>query len=117
MIMVGHVSAEGLSGDNTPASMSEPIVTGYLRNEMGYQGVIITDAMNMSAISTYYSSEQAAVMAIKAGCDMVLMPENFLQAYAGVLNAVAEGTISEERIDDSLRRIYRIKYANLIPPV
>lgn len=111
MIMVGHVSAQGLSGDNTPASMSEPIITGYLRNELGYQGVIITDAMNMSAISTYYSSEQAAVMALKAGCDMILMPENFLQAYAGVLNAVAEGTISEERIDDSLRRIYRIKYA------
>lgn len=111
MIMVGHVSAEGLSGDNTPASMSEAIITGYLRNELGYQGVIITDAMNMSAISTYYSSEQAAVMALKAGCDMVLMPENFLQAYAGVLNAVAEGTISEERINDSLRRIYRIKYA------
>ncbi len=116
MIMVGHVSAQGLSGDNTPASMSEPIITGYLRNELGYQGVIITDAMNMSAISTYYSSEQAAVMALKAGCDMVLMPENFLQAYAGVLNAVTEGTISEERINDSLRRIYRVKY-QIIPPV
>lgn len=111
MIMVGHVSAEGLSGDKTPASMSEPIITGYLRNELGYQGIVITDAMNMSAISTYYSSEQAAVMALKAGCDMILMPENFLQAYAGVLNAVAEGTISEERINDSLRRIYRVKYA------
>lgn len=111
MIMVGHISAEGLAGDSTPASMSEQIITGYLRGELGYQGVIITDAMNMSAISTYYSSGQAAVMALKAGCDMVLMPENFLLAYAGVLNAVAEGTISEERIDDSLRRIYRIKYA------
>lgn len=110
MIMVGHVSAEGLAGDKTPASMSEPIITGYLRNELGYQGIIITDAMNMSAIANYYSSEQAAVMALKAGCDMVLMPENFLQAYAGVLNAVAEGTISEERINDSLRRIYRVKY-------
>lgn len=111
MIMVGHVSAEGLAGDKTPASMSEPIITGYLRNELGYQGIIITDAMNMSAISNYYSSEQAAVMALKAGCDMVLMPENFLQAYAGVLNAVKDEIISEERINDSLRRIYRIKYA------
>lgn len=111
MIMVGHASAESLSGDKTPASMSEAIVTGVLRDELGFQGVIITDAMNMSAISEYYSSEQAAVMALKAGCDMVLMPENFLQAYAGVLNAVTAGTISEERINDSLRRIYRIKYA------
>ncbi len=111
MIMVGHASAEGLSGDKTPASMSAVIVTEVLRNELGYKGVIITDAMNMGAISEYYSSEQAAIMALKAGCDMVLMPENFLQAYAGVLNAVTEGTISEERINDSLRRIYRIKYA------
>lgn len=116
MIMVGHVTAEGLAtaqgeaGAPLPASMSEAIITGYLRGELGYQGVIITDALNMSAISEYYSSEQAAVMALKAGCDMVLMPENFLQAYAGVLNAVVDGTISEARIDDSLRRIYRIKY-------
>lgn len=117
MVMVGHITAEGLAsaqgetGAPLPASMSEAIITGYLRGELGYQGVVITDAMNMSAISEYYSSGQAAVMALKAGCDMVLMPENFLQAYAGVLNAVVDGTISEERINDSLRRIYRIKYA------
>jgi len=111
MIMVGHASAESLSGDKTPASMSTAIVTDVLRNELQFNGIVITDAMNMGAISEYYSSEQAAVMALKAGCDMVLMPENFLQAYAGVLNAVSDGTISEERINDSLRRIYRIKYA------
>lgn len=111
MVMVGHASAEAFSGDKMPASMSAAIVTEILRKELEFEGVIITDAMNMGAISEYYSSEQAAVMALKAGCDMVLMPENFLQAYAGVLNAVTEGTISEERINDSLRRIYRIKYA------
>lgn len=117
MIMVGHVIAEGLTdgqdsgGSPLPASMSKTIITGYLREELGYQGIIITDAMNMSAISQYYSSEQAAVIALKAGCDMILMPENFFQAYAGVLNAVLEGTISEERINDSLKRIYRVKYA------
>ncbi len=117
MIMVGHVTAENLTngqdggGSPLPASMSPTIITGYLRNELGYQGVIITDALNMSAISDYYSSEQAAVLALKAGCDMILMPENFFQAYAGILNAVKEGVISEERINDSLRRIYRIKYA------
>lgn len=111
MIMVGHADAEALSGDKTPASMSRVIVTDVLRTELGYEGIVITDAMNMSAISDYYSSEQAAVMALKAGCDMILMPENFIQAYAGVLNAVTDGTISEERINDSLRRIYRVKYA------
>lgn len=114
MIMVGHLSAPALTGDNTPCSMSTVVVTDILRNEMNFKGVIITDALNMSAISEYYSSEQATVMALKAGCDMILMPENFEEAYNGVLQAVQNGTISEERINDSLKRIYRIKYADEI---
>jgi len=111
MIMVGHVSVPALDPENNPASMSKAIITDILREELGFEGVIITDALNMSAISEYYSSEQAAIMALKAGCDMILMPENFLEAYAGVLTAVNDGTIAEKRVDDSLRRIYRIKYA------
>ncbi len=114
MVMVGHMSAPYLTGDNTPCSLSEAVVTDVLREEMGFEGVIISDAMNMSAISEYHTSEQAAVLALRAGCDMVLMPENFEEAYTGVLKAVQEGTISEERINDSLRRIYRIKYAERI---
>lgn len=113
MIMVGHVNVPSLDGENNPASMSKTIVTDILRGELGYDGVIITDALNMSAISEYYSSEQAAIMALKAGCDMLLMPEDFLDAYAGVIGAVIDGTISEQRINDSLKRIYRIKYADL----
>jgi len=113
MIMVGHVNVPALDADNNPASMSKAIITDILREELEYDGVIITDALNMSAISEYYSSEQAAIMALKAGCDMLLMPENFLQAYAGVMTAVADGTISEQRVNDSLKRIYRIKYADL----
>lgn len=114
MVMVGHLSAPSLTGDNTPCSMSSAVVTDILRNEMNFKGVIISDALNMSAITEYYSSEQAAVLALKAGCDMLLMPENFEEAYNGVLQAVQDGTISEERINDSLRRIYRIKYADKI---
>ena len=112
MIMVGHTAVPSLTGDNTPASLSGIIVTELLRNELGYGGVIITDAMNMKAISEYYGSGQAAVLALKAGCDMVLMPEDFQEAYAAVLEAVQDGTISEERINDALRRIYRIKCAD-----
>ena len=88
---------------------SEKIITGVLRNELGYHGIIITDAMNMGAITEYYKSDVAAIMALKAGADMVLMPENFEEAYQGVLDAVVDGTVSEERINDSLRRIYRVK--------
>ena len=114
MIMVGHIAAPGLTGDNTPCSLSSVAVTDILRGELGFDGVIISDALNMSAIANYYSSEEAAVLALRAGCDMVLMPENFEEAYQGVLKAVQEGTISEERINDSLRRIYRIKYADKV---
>ncbi len=112
MIMVGHTAVPSLTGDNTPASLSGIVVTDLLRNEMGYKGVIITDAMNMKAISEYYGSGQAAVLALKAGCDMILMPEDFEEAYAAVLAAAQDGTISEERINDALRRIYRIKCAD-----
>lgn len=112
MIMVGHMAVPAFTGDNTPSSLSDKVVTDILRNQLGFKGVIISDALNMSAISEYHSSEDAAVLALKAGCDMLLMPENFEEAYEGVLKAVQDGVISEERINDSLRRIYRIKYAD-----
>lgn len=114
MIMVGHIAVPSITGDNTPASLSKDVITDILREEMGYNGVVITDALNMAAVSEYYDSAQAAVMALKAGADMVLMPEDFEAAYQGVLDAVADGTISEARINDSLARIYRIKYKETV---
>lgn len=114
MIMVGHIAVPSITGDNTPASLSKDVITDVLREEMGYNGVVITDALNMSAISEYYDSPQAAVMALKAGADMVLMPEDFEAAYEGVLAAIEDGTISEARINDSLARVYRIKYKETV---
>jgi len=114
MIMVGHIAVPSVTGDNTPASLSKDVVTDILREEMGYNGVVITDALNMSAVSEYYDSATAAVMALKAGADMVLMPEDFQAAYEGVLAAVADGTISEARINDSLARVYKIKYKETV---
>lgn len=115
MIMVGHISATELTGgDKIPASLSEEIITGILRKELGYDGIIITDAMDMAAVTDYYQADVAAITALKAGADMILMPEDFETAYEGVLNAVQDGTISEERINDSLKRIYRIKYKDFL---
>lgn len=114
MVMIGHISAPELTGSNEPCTFSEAVVTDILRNELGFDGVIITDAMNMKAVSDYYDSADAAIQALRAGCDMILMPEDFEMAYNGVLQAVNDGIISEERINDSLRRIYRIKYADRI---
>lgn len=115
MIMVGHFIAPALTGDSTtPCSLSKEVMTDLLRGEYGYEGVIITDAMNMASISEYYGADEAAIKALKAGADMVLMPEDFETAYNGVLEAVKDGTISEQRINDSLARVYRIKYASTI---
>ena len=114
MIMVSHAAAPSLTGDNTPSTMSEAVVTDILREELGFDGVIITDAMNMAAISDYYEADVAAISALKAGCDMILMPDDFEKAYTSVLQAVQEGVISEERVNNALRRIYRIKLAGQI---
>ena len=113
-VMVGHVSMPNVVGDNTPCSLSEEVITNMLRGELGYNGIVITDAMNMSAITEYYPSDEAAIMALKAGADMVLMPEDFKVAYEGVLAAVREGVIAEERVNESLRRIYRVKYRDRV---
>lgn len=109
LIMVSHLSAPNVTGDNTPASLSNKMITEILRGQLGYQGVVITDAMNMTAITDYYTPDDAAVKALQAGADMILMPEDFETAYNGVLEAVNNGTLTEERIDESLRRIYRVK--------
>lgn len=108
-VMVSHVTASAIDPNGLPSSLSEKIMTDILRNELGFEGIIITDALNMAAITEYYPPEEAAVMAIEAGADMLLMPEDFTKAYEALLAAVKDGTISEERINDSLRRIYRVK--------
>ena len=114
MITVSNMAAPSLTGDNTPCSFSSAVVTDILRNELNFRGVIVSGAMNQTAITNYYGADEAAVLALRAGCDMIYAPENFETAYNGVLEAVQNGTISEERVNDSLRRIYRIKYADKI---
>ena len=109
-VMISHLSVPNITGDNTPCSISDKMISDILRGELGFNGIVITDAMNMKAITDYYTADEAAVKALQAGADMILMPENFEIAYQGVLDAVNNGTLTEERIDESLRRIYRVKY-------
>ena len=108
-VMVGHISLPEILTDDTPASLSEDVVTEMLREELGYEGIIITDSMDMGAITDHYTSGEAAVKAVQAGVDMILMPQNFEEAYQGILEAVHQGTISEERIDASIKRILEVK--------
>lgn len=108
-IMVGHISVPKVIGDNTPSSLSKVMVTDILREKLGYDGVIITDAMNMGAISENYTIEQSTTAAVKAGCDLILMPTDFRKAYSGLMKAVKNGEISEEQIEDSVRRVLLLK--------
>ncbi len=109
MIMVGHVSLPNIIGDSTPAPLSSTVVQGMLRDSLGYTGVVVTDSLSMGAITSYYTPAEAAVAALKAGCDIPLMPERFDEAYQGVLDAVQAGELTEERLDESLIRILSAK--------
>ena len=109
MIMVGHVDLPSIVEGAAPASLSSAVAQGMLRDTLGFTGIIVTDSLAMGAITDRYSAAEAAVAALAAGCDIPLMPENFREAYQGVLDAVAAGELTEERIDDSVTRILKVK--------
>ncbi len=108
-VMVGHIAVPAIAGAEVPSSLSAEMITNLLRSQLGYQGVVITEAMNQKAITDTYSSSEAAVQAIAAGADVILMPADFKEAYTGVLEAVGNGTLSEERINESVARIVKMK--------
>ena len=109
MIMVSHLIAANATGEEIPCSLSSVMIEDVLRGELGFEGVVITDRMDQAAITSNYSSGEASVLAIQAGADMILCPENFEESYQAVLDAVSNGTITEERIDESLNRILSAK--------
>ena len=109
MIMTGHVAVPTVTGSYVPATLSPMILQEILRDELGFDGIIISDAMNMGAIVNQYGSGEAAVLFLQAGGDMILMPQDFQGAWQGVFNAIERGELTEERIDESLRRILRVK--------
>lgn len=112
-IMVGHLSTPAATGNNAPATVSHLWLTDILRNELGYDGVIITDSLIMGALSSEYSQRELGVLAIEAGTDVLLHPSDFEAMYQGVLDAVKSGRISERRIDESVERILRLKLSRL----
>ena len=111
LVMAAHIATPNVTNDGLPASLSYSMLTEKLRGELGYDGVIITDALAMGAIIQNYSSAESAVLALQAGADILLMPYDYIAAYQGVLAAVEDGTIPEERIDESVLRILRLKAA------
>jgi len=110
MVMVGHLAVEEL-GD-TPADFSREVVTGLLREELGFDGVVVTDGLSMSAATNYAACGEICVQALEAGCDILLGPENFQEGVQGVLDALESGRLSMERIDESVLRILTMKLEN-----
>ncbi len=116
-VMVSNISASSLTGDNTPLSMSDVAIEGELRGTLGFGKVIISAPLDEGAITEYYTPSEAAVTAIKSGADMLYIPSDFQQAYDGLLSAVQSQDISEDRINESLRRIYRLKYRDKVDDI
>ena len=108
-VMVGHIAAPEITGDMTPATLSYRMVTEILKGELGFSGLVITDAMNMGAITRDYPAGEAAVAALEAGCDVILMPEDLPEAFEAVLAALDSGRLTMEWLDETVRRILEFK--------
>jgi beta-N-acetylhexosaminidase len=109
-IMTAHLIVPSLDPAEDPATLSQPIITGMLRDELGYDGVVVTDSLGMEGVREHYGDDRVPVLAIQAGVDMLLMPPDIDLAYNAVLDAVRDGEISEKRIDESVYRILRLKF-------
>ncbi len=112
-IMISHVGLPRVRKDQRPASLSKEVITDIVRDEWGFDGVIMTDYMDKNCIYQKYTYAEAAVGAIEAGADVLLSVKNFQKSYAGIMDAVRKGTLTEERIDESVRRILRLRYRAL----
>jgi beta-N-acetylhexosaminidase len=110
LIMSAHLQFPALDDSLTPATLSAPILTGLLRDKLGFEGVIVTDSLEMQGVRTEYGDDRVPVMALQAGADMLLMPPDFPLAYDAVLTAVSTGELTEERIDESVMRLLLLKY-------
>ena len=106
-VMVGHLIVPDI--DEVPATLSYKIATGILRDELKFEGVAITDSFEMESIADNYSVDDAVVMSVKAGIDMILQPKDMASAVNSIEQAVADGELSEDRIDESVQRILTLK--------
>ncbi|MER5601028.1 glycoside hydrolase family 3 protein [Streptomyces sp. NPDC002265] len=108
-IMTAHIMVPALDDSGDPATLSHPILTGILRGELGYDGVVVTDALGMEGVRTKYGDDRVPVLALKAGVDQLLDPPSLDVAWHAVLNAVRGGELTEARLDESVLRVLRLK--------
>ncbi|WP_433474417.1 glycoside hydrolase family 3 protein [Spirillospora sp. CA-142024] len=109
IVMTAHIVVPKLDGSGDPSTLSKTVLTGLLREKLGYQGVITTDSLEMAGVREKYGDSVVPVRAINAGADQLLMPPSLPRAYDAVLKAVRSGKITRKRLDDSVTRILRLK--------
>lgn len=112
VIMTAHIALPQITGDYTPATLSNEVITGILREELGFKGVVTTDAVSMKALADNYTPEEIYKKAILAGIDMILMPSDAVEAINIIENLINSGIVTEERINESVKRILIMKYRN-----
>ncbi|MGQ4360162.1 glycoside hydrolase family 3 N-terminal domain-containing protein [Streptomyces sp. SAS_272] len=108
-LMTAHIVVPSLDASGDPATLSRPVVTGLLREELGYDGVVVTDALDMAGVHTKYGDDRVPVLALKAGVDQLLNPPRLDVAWNAVLKAVRGGELAEGRLDEAVLRILRLK--------
>jgi len=110
MIMVGHAAYPNVTGSNIPASLSSVIINDILRGELGFKGVVVSDALNMKAVTNNYSEKEIYEMAINAGCDILLMPKEPKKTVKIIKELINENKVTLKQIDESVERILYLKY-------
>lgn len=108
-VLVSHMTLENATSEKVPCTLSKEIITDLLKNELRFEGIVITDSMSMGAITKEFSQKDAVIKSINAGSDMILMPLNVKQTVEDIKQAVENKIIDEERINDSVRRILNVK--------
>ena len=113
VIMIGHLAVPYLTDNKDPASLSKTLITGYLKNNLGYKGLVITDALDMGALTNYYSANEICGKAVEAGVDILLAPSSSRVCLKSVQDAIKNGKITEEQIDESVKKILKLKYEKI----
>jgi beta-N-acetylhexosaminidase len=108
-VMTAHLAVPALEPENEPATVSSKIVTGLLREELGFHGIVVTDAMDMQGLAAMFDTAEASVRAIEAGADVLLMPKRAEDAIQGVVAAVQKGRITRRRLDESVAKVLAAK--------
>ena len=110
VVMSAHIAMPALTGDDDPGTLSPAVLTGLLRDSLGFKGLVVTDALTMGAIVSKYGAGEATVRAFLAGADLLLMPADPDSAMAAMTQAVVSGRITPARLDESLRAVLEAKY-------